>query len=84
MVDPLPSPPNTANGMPTGEGQEMGYRSVAYRKQVEAGASRAPVSIDDAIDRIKAMANVKADRSYKNGKKRKAIDQTVEIVMHLG
>ncbi|MGB2984697.1 MAG: 50S ribosomal protein L1 [Phycisphaerae bacterium] len=30
------------------------------------------------------MADVKADRTYKNGKKRKGLDQTVEIVMHLG
>lgn len=63
----------------------MAYRSVAYRKQVETlGSDPAPVGVEDAIDRIKAMAGVKADRSYKNGKKRKKVDQTVEIVLHLG
>jgi large subunit ribosomal protein L1 len=63
----------------------MGYRSVAYRKQAEvAGESRGPVTIGEAIDRVKGMAAVRSDRSYKNGKKRKGVDQTVELVMHLG
>ncbi|MFQ5461132.1 MAG: 50S ribosomal protein L1 [Phycisphaerae bacterium] len=63
----------------------MGYRSVLYRKQVEAGGGQAaPVSIDDAIRKIKEFAALKSDRSYKNGKKRKAVDQTVELHMHLG
>ena len=63
----------------------MGYRSVLYRKQVEAGGStRAPVSLDEGIATVKKMAAMKADRSYKNGKKRKDADQTVELVMHLG
>ncbi len=63
----------------------MAYRSVGYRKQVEVGGKdTAPVSIDDAIERVKSMAAVKVDRTYKNGKKRKTIDQTVEIVLHLG
>jgi len=63
----------------------MGYRSVLYRKQVEAGGGQAaPVSIEDAIQKIKEFAAIKSDRSYKNGKKRKAVDQTVELHMHLG
>lgn len=63
----------------------MGYRSVAYRKQVEAGGGdRAAVEVGEAIARIKKMAAIKGDRSYKNGKKRKGVDQTVEIVLHLG
>ncbi len=63
----------------------MGYRSVRYRKQLEVGGDRrTPVSVEEGIARIKKMAVVKADRSYKNGKKRKDHDQTVEIVMHLG
>lgn len=63
----------------------MAYRSVLYRKQVEAGGDRTEaVSIDDGVRRIKQMASIKADRTYKNGKKRKGADQTIEIAMHLG
>ncbi len=63
----------------------MGYRSVQYQKQVEAvGDPSEPVSVDDGISRIKQMAAIRGDRSYKNGKKRKTADATVEIVMHLG
>ncbi len=63
----------------------MGYESVRYRKQLKVGGDRGnPVSIEDGIAQIKEMAGVTADRSYKNGKKRKSVDQTVEIVLHLG
>ncbi len=63
----------------------MGYRSVAYRKMVETGGELgAPKSVEDGITSIKKMAGIKGDRSYKNGKKRKGKDQTVELVMHLG
>lgn len=63
----------------------MGYRSVRYRKQAElGGGSPPPVSVDEGIAQIKKMVAVDADRKYKNGKKRKKIDQTVELVVHLG
>lgn len=63
----------------------MGYRSVAYRKMTEAvDDAKAPKSLEDGIASVKKMAAIKGDRSYKNGKKRKAGDQTVELVMHLG
>jgi large subunit ribosomal protein L1 len=63
----------------------MGYRSVLYRKQLEARKSGGePVPIEEGIAKVKDMASLKADRSYKNGKKRKDVDQTVELVMHLG
>ncbi len=63
----------------------MGYRSVRYRKQTElGGGSSTPVSVAEGIAQIKKMAAVDADRKYKNGKKRKKIDQTVELVVHLG
>lgn len=63
----------------------MGYRSVRYRKQTELeGEVSAAVGVDEGIARIKKMAAVKADRKYKNGRKRGAVDQTVEIVLHLG
>ena len=42
------------------------------------------MNVADGITKVKEMAALKADRSYKNGKKRKKLDQTVEIVMHLG
>lgn len=63
----------------------MGYQSVRFRKQLEFGGDLStPVSVADGITRIKKMTSVKSDRTYKNGKKRKDPDQTVEIVMHLG
>ncbi len=63
----------------------MGNRSVVYRKQVEAGgASHTPVSIEEGIATVKKMAAIKGDRPYKNGKKRKSKDQTIQIVLHLG
>jgi large subunit ribosomal protein L1 len=42
------------------------------------------MSVDEGIAKLKEMAGVDADRKYKNGKKRKKVDQTVELVMHLG
>jgi large subunit ribosomal protein L1 len=63
----------------------MVYQSVRFRKQLEIGGDRStPVSVADGVTRVKKMASVKSDRTYKNGKKRKDPDQTVEIVMHLG
>lgn len=63
----------------------MANRSVAYKKMEEAGGDlKKPVDMDAGIATIKKMTGIRADRSYKNGKKRKAIDQTVELVMHLG
>ena len=63
----------------------MAYRSVTYRKQVEAGGGKhTPVSVEEGIAAVKRMAVIKGDRSYKNGKKRKSKDQTIEICLHLG
>lgn len=64
----------------------MGFRSVRYQKQLEevGGDATASVSLDEGIARVKKMAAVKSNRTYKNGRKRKDADQTVEIVMHLG
>lgn len=63
----------------------MGRLSVAYKKQMEI-RKNSPKEMDlkEGISCIKNMADVKCDRSYKNGKKRKSSDQTVEIVLHLG
>ena len=42
------------------------------------------MSLDAGIAKVKELAVMKSDRSYKNGKKRKGVDQTIELVMHLG
>jgi large subunit ribosomal protein L1 len=63
----------------------MAYRSVLYRKQLEVrGARGSQVPLEEGIVKLKKMASISADRKYKNGKKRKGEDQTVELVMHLG
>jgi len=64
----------------------MGYQGVTYRKQLEAAESerKAPVELDVAISTVKRMTAIKSDRSYKNGRKRKSADHTIDIVMHLG
>ncbi len=63
----------------------MPKRSVLYNKQDKLrGDESAAVTFDIGLAKIKEMADVGSDRSYKNGRKRKKIDQTVEIVMHLG
>ncbi|MEK6797946.1 MAG: 50S ribosomal protein L1 [Planctomycetota bacterium] len=62
----------------------MGIRGVRYTKQAELAGPRTAVSIDEAVSRVKKMAAIKGDRSYKNGRKRKAGDQTVELSLHLG
>ncbi len=63
----------------------MPYQTVAYKKKLEIrGAASEPLDLAEGIAKVKSMAAVGADRSYKNGKKRKAYNQTVELVMHLG
>ena len=63
----------------------MQTRSVRYRKQAElAGPRVQPHPLDEAISTVKAMAAIRSDRAYKNGRKRKENDQTVEICVFLG
>ena len=62
----------------------MTYQSVTYRKQLDKRSGSGVLSLEEALAKVKEMADVRSDRTYKNGKKRKAFDQTVEIVMHLG
>ncbi len=63
----------------------MAIKSVRVKKQLAIrGDSLEPKSVEDGIALVKKLAEVRADRTYKNGKKRKAIDQTVDIVVHLG
>ena len=63
----------------------MPTKSVRYKKQVELGGeSGEPVPLEEGIALVKKMAAVEADRTYKNSKKRKEVDQTVELAVHLG
>src|SRR5262245_27694028 len=63
----------------------MASMSVRYKKQLEAGGGKSePISLDEGVRKIKEFASLKSDRAYKGFKKRKAIDQTVEMVLHLG
>ena len=62
----------------------MAYRSVLYRKQAEVTGGKDVLPLADGIAKLKEMAALKADRSYKNGKKRNPGDQTVELHVHLG
>jgi len=59
-------------------------RSVLYRKQSDLLGEQKPLTIEEGVGKIKEMAALRADRSYKNGRKRKSKDQTVELVVHLG
>ena len=40
--------------------------------------------IAEAVALIKAMGEIKPVKAYKNARKRKGFDQTIEVVMHLG
>lgn len=63
----------------------MSQSNVTYRKRLEVlGDNRGPMSVSEAVSAVKKMSAIGSDRSYKNGKKRKGKDQTVEICMHLG
>lgn len=63
----------------------MAIKSVLYRKQLELGGGDCtPLPLDKAIAKIKEMTALRSDRSYKNGKKRKSKDYTVELCIHLG
>jgi large subunit ribosomal protein L1 len=42
------------------------------------------VSIGEAVKRVKTMCEIRSDRSYKGGRKRKGFDQTVDVVLNLG
>ena len=63
----------------------MATKSVRSKRQLEIlGDAGEALPFEQGIARVKEMAEVRADRSYKNGKKRKAVDQTMELVVHLG
>jgi large subunit ribosomal protein L1 len=62
----------------------MAKASVRYRKQAALVKDIGAVSTSEAVTKVKEMAAVKSDRTYKNGRKRKDPAQTVELVMNLG
>jgi large subunit ribosomal protein L1 len=63
----------------------MPKRSRRYHSmQTVGGDPNDVLSVDEAIDRVKKMAGVSAERKYPNARPRKGFDQSVEIVMHLG
>src|ERR1043166_1488351 len=63
----------------------MADRSVQYRKQLETrGDNKTPVGVDEAVATVKKMTAIKGDRTYKNGRRRKSKDTTVDIVLNLG
>ncbi len=62
----------------------MANFSVRYKKQVEARGDKNAIPVKDALTKVIEMASIKSDRTYKNGRKRKDADQTVELVMNLG
>jgi large subunit ribosomal protein L1 len=62
----------------------MAKPNVRYRKQTELVKGAGAVTTAEALSKVKDMAAVKSDRSYKNGRKRKDAEQTVELVMNLG
>ncbi|MCG3130523.1 MAG: hypothetical protein FLDDKLPJ_01285 [Phycisphaerae bacterium] len=64
----------------------MARQTVAYKKRLEirGGDALKPVDVDAGISAVKSMAAVRSDRTYKNGRKRKGVDQTLQLVMHLG
>ncbi len=63
----------------------MPKHSVRYKKQLELrGDDHQALPIEEGIDRVKKLAAVTSNRSYRNGRKRKDAPQTVELVMHLG
>ncbi len=62
----------------------MPKRSIRYKQQLTKAEESGKRLLPEAIALVKSMAEQKSDRDYKNAKKRKGFDQTVELVMHLG
>jgi large subunit ribosomal protein L1 len=63
----------------------MSLRSVKYKKQAELrGDAKQQLACEQALAKIKEMADVGSERKYKGGRKRKGMNQTVNLVLHLG
>ncbi len=63
----------------------MPERSAVYTARLEKrGDADKKLPIAEAVALIKAMGEIKPVKAYKNARKRKGFDQTIEVVMHLG
>jgi large subunit ribosomal protein L1 len=62
----------------------MAIKSVRYQKQLAIRGERTAVPCSEAIAKVKAMLAVTSNRTYKNGRKRKDPEQTIDLVMNLG
>ncbi|NOX58454.1 MAG: 50S ribosomal protein L1 [Planctomycetes bacterium] len=62
----------------------MADRNIRYTKQAELLGDVKPMSSEEAAAKVKQMADVTSNRSYKNGRSRKDNPQTVDLVMSLG
>ncbi len=60
-------------------------KSVRYQKQMKLRAGDgSALPLAEGIAKIQELAGVTAERDYKGAKKRKSVDQTIELVVHLG
>jgi large subunit ribosomal protein L1 len=63
----------------------MPERCVRYQKQEALVKDvTAPLSFTDAVEKIKAMADIKGTRTYKGARKRKELPQSIDLVLHMG
>ena len=63
----------------------MPQLTKTYQAQLaRAGDRNRKYPLPEAITMLKSMGEVKTEKTYKQARKRKGFDQTVELVMHLG
>ncbi len=62
----------------------MAVLTQRYKAQLQHTPGETAIPLDQAIQAVKQMASVKAEKKYKKARPRKDWDQTVEIVMCLG
>ncbi|GJM25080.1 MAG: 50S ribosomal protein L1 [Phycisphaerae bacterium] len=64
--------------------ESMSNINIRYKKQEEIRGETESFTCAEAVAKVKEMADVKSNRSYKNGRTRKDNPQTVDLVMNLG
>ncbi|MBN1344921.1 MAG: 50S ribosomal protein L1 [Phycisphaerae bacterium] len=62
----------------------MAVMTQRHKAQLQHSPGDTPMPIEKAIEAVKQMASVKAEKKYKQARPRKAWDQTVEIALWLG